>query len=177
MDNYGRYKGTSQTSFSIPTDGTYKFTFASVFSQSATSGYPNMSASLSVRIQKAKRAITYIGTDGMYCHSGANKYLYVNEKETIIQHGFNGIKWDNADRNGNKNMMVAAAITGSIPNYKPVWYPFYNYTPVFIPTDFQMTKIVNDGNSYSRYAYTIDPFKDNGICYLENGAYDSNGNA
>ena len=92
-----------------------------------------MSALASSRVQKASRAITYVGTDGMYCHSGANKYLYVNEKQTIIQHGFNGIKWDNSDVNGNRAMMVVTGVTGSIPNVKPVWFPFYNYTPTFIP--------------------------------------------
>mgnify|MGYP004513494357 CR=1 FL=1 len=111
--------------------------------------------------------MTYIGTDGMYCHSGANKCFYVNDKETIIQHGFNGIMWDNVDSSRNSAMKVAAGISGYTPNYKPVWYPFYNFTPVFIPSNFVNTKIVNDGNSYSRYAYKIKPLSDCGICYLE----------
>ena len=36
-----------------------------------------------------------------------------------------------------------------------------------------LTKIVNDGNSYNRYAYKINPLKDNGICYLESAFMDS----
>ena len=133
-----------------------------------------MSATLSVRFQKASSAITYIGNDGMYCHSGANKCFYVNEKEFTIQQGFSGIKWDNSDRRGNRNMMVVTSTTGSIPNLKPVWFPFYNYTPIFIPSGYEMTKIVNDGDSYSKYAYKINPLKDSGICYLETGYYDTN---
>ena len=174
-DSYGVYKGNEILRFAIPEDATYRFAISSSLAQTAISSYPIMSALASSRVQKASRAITYVGTDGMYCHSGANKYLYVNEKQTIIQHGFNGIKWDNSDVNGNRAMMVVTGVTGSIPNVKPVWFPFYNYTPTFIPTNGVLTKIVNDGNSYSRYAYKIDPLKDNGICYLESGFMDSSG--
>lgn len=34
-------------------------------------------------------------------------------------------------------------------------------------------KIVNDGNSYSRYAYKINPQTDCGICYIESAFMDS----
>lgn len=174
QDNYGVYRSTDIARFAIPKDGTYRFSVASSFSQTAVTSYPIMNAMLSIRIQKASRATTYVGTDGMYCHSGANKCLYVNEKETVIQHGFNGIKWDNSDVNGNRSMKVVTGITGSIPNLKPVWYPFYNFTPMYKPTNpTATTKIVNDGNSYSRYAYKINPLKDTGICYMESAFMDS----
>ncbi len=120
--------------------------------------------------------MTYLGTDGMYSHSGANKCFYVNDKNTIIQHGFNGIKWDNTDAFGNSAMKVVAALDGTIPNYKAVWYPFYNYTPVFTPTNFVSTKIINDGSNNYKYAYKIKPLSDSGICYLESAAVDTNFN-
>ena len=174
FDNAGTYKTSSSIRFPITADGTYRFIASSVLSGSIASGYTTLSAYVSIRVQKAARAITYVGTDGMYCHSGANKYFYVNENETIIQHGFNGIKWGNKDISGNKAMMVVAGTTGSVPNVKPVWYPFYNFTPVFTPSSYANTRIVNDGNSYSRYAYKINPLKDNGICYLANAFYNDN---
>ncbi len=174
LDNYGNYKGDGYARFTIPEDGTYRFQFNSVFTQAASTAYPIMYGHINIRVQTADRTMTYIGTDGMYSHSGANKCFYVNDKETIIQHGFNGIKWDNADVTGNAAMKVVAAITGNTPNYKPVWYPFYNFTPVFKPSGFTNTKIVNDGNSYSRYAYKIKPLSDCGICYLETAAIDEN---
>ncbi len=172
QNNYGNYFGSGAVRFTIPEDGTYRFVFNTVFTQSAVADYSIMNAHLGIRVQKADRAMTYIGTDGMYCHSGANKCFYVNDKETIIQHGFNGIKWDNADSFRNSTMKVAAGIEGSTPNYKPVWFPFYNFTPVFKPSSFANTKIVNDGNSYSRYAYKIKPLSDCGICYIDYPAMD-----
>lgn len=174
QNNYGQYLSIDAVRFSIPEDGTYRFVFSSVFTQVALVNYPNMFATLNIRMQKAERVMTYLGTDGMYSHSGANKCFYVNDKNTIIQHGFNGIKWDNTDAFGNSAMKVVAALDGTIPNYKAVWYPFYNYTPVFTPTNFVSTKIINDGSNSYKYAYKIKPLSDSGICYLESAAVDTN---
>lgn len=176
INSYGAYEGLGQVRFSIPSNGIYRVLFTSIFSITASSSYPQMVAYANARIQQTKNAITYIGTDGMYSHSGANKFFCVNEKETIIQHGFNGIKWDNSDKFYNKAMMVAAGLAGTAPNYKPVWYPFYNFTCMFAPSSYTYTKIVNDGNSYSKYSYKINPLKDNGICYLQRAATDASGN-
>lgn len=175
QNDYGKYFGNEVVRFAVPKDGTYRVSASSVFTQSAVGNYPKMNGNLSMRIQIASKAITYIGTDGMYCHSGANKCLYVNEKSTVIQHGFNGVKWDNTDAGGNRTMKVVTGITGASPNLQPVWFPFYNYTPIFMPygDNVALTKIVNDGNSYNRYAYKINPLKDNGICYLESAFMDS----
>lgn len=177
QNNYGQYLSMDAVRFPITEDGTYRFVFSSVFSQGAVSSYPNMTANLGVRMQKAERVMTYIGTDGMYSHSGANKCFYVNDKKTILQHGFNGIKWDNAANSfGNTAMKVVASVEGVQPNYNAVWYPFYNYTPVFKPNNYKSIQIKNDGSNSYRYAYKIKPLTDCGICYIENAAMDSNFN-
>lgn len=177
QNNYGWYLSMDAVRFPITEDGTYRFVFSSVFSQSAVGSYPNMTANLDVRMQKAERVMTYIGTDGMYSHSGANKCFYVNDKNTILQHGFNGIKWDNAANSfGNTAMKVVASVEGVQPNYNAVWYPFYNYTPVFKPNNYESIQIKNDGSNSYKYAYKIKPLTDCGICYIENAAMDSNFN-
>ncbi len=175
QNNYGQYLSMDAVRFPITEDGTYRFVFSSVFSQGAVGGYPKMNANIGVRMQKAERVMTYIGTDGMYSHSGANKCFYVNDKKTIIQHGFNGIKWDNAANSfGNTAMKVVASVEGVSPNYNAVWYPFYNYTPVFNPSNYESIQIKNDGSNSYKYAYKIKPLTDCGICYIESAAMDSN---
>ena len=176
QNNHGWYLSMDDVRFPITENGTYRFVFSSVFSQVALTNYPNMTANLGVRMQKAERVMTYIGTDGMYSHSGANKCFYVNDKKTILQHGFNGIKWDNAANSfGNTAMKVVASVEGVAPNYNAVWYPFYNYTPVFKPNDYNKNiQIKNDGSNSYKYAYKIKPLTDCGICYIENAAMDGN---
>lgn len=175
QNNYGQYLSMDAVRFPITEDGTYRFVFSSVFSQSALVNYPNMTANLGVRMQKAERVMTYIGTDGMYSHSGANKCFFVNDKNTILQHGFNGIKWDNAANSfGNTAMKVVASVEGVQPNYNAVWYPFYNYTPVFNPNNYKSIQIKNDGSNSYKYAYKIKPLTDCGICYIENAVMDGN---
>lgn len=175
QNKYGQYLSMDDVRFPITEDGTYRFVFSSVFSQGALAYYPNMRANLGVRMQKAERVMTYIGTDGMYSHSGANKCFYVNDRETILQHGFNGIKWDNAANSfGNTAMKVVASVEGVQPNYNAVWYPFYNYTPVFNPNNYESIQIKNDGSNSYKYAYKIKPLTDCGICYIESAAMDSN---
>ena len=171
------YLSNDEVKFSISENGKYQLVFNSTFVQQADSDYPIMKANLSARIQKAENVMTYIGTDGMYSHSGPNKCLYVNNKQTLLQHGFNGIKWDNsATTFGNKAMKVLASVEGGNPEYKPVWFPFYNYTPTFQPKEF--IKDLNYNISYNTfyYIYKINPLTDCGICLVMNPARDENGN-
>ena len=101
----------------------------------------------------------------------------MNENKTVIQHGFNGIKWDNDELTGNSAMRVIATSEGKGTNYKPVWFPFYNYTPIFTPSKYTYQKIVNDGLGYSRFAYKIQPLSDCGICYIDTAAKDEKGDS
>ena len=152
-----------------------RFLFSSIFKQSADYNYPIMKASITVRVQKAENVMTYIGTDGMYSHSGPNKCFYVNNKQTILQHGFNGIKWDNSAKTfGNTAMKVLASVEGGYGEYKPVWFPFYNYTPTFQPSKFMMARIKNTPLQSNNYAYIINPLLDCGICYVKTPAIDNN---
>lgn len=172
--NYG-YLSNDEAKFPISENGKYRFIFSSVFKQSADSNYPIMKASITVRVSKAENVMTYIGTDGMYSHSGPNKCLYVNNKQTILQHGFNGIKWDNSTTTfGNTAMKVLASAEGGYGEYKPVWFPFYNYTPTFQPSKFMMTRIKNTPLQSNNYAYKINPLSDCGICYVKTPAVDNN---
>lgn len=66
-----------------------------------------------------------------------------------------------------------AGVSGSQPDYKPVWFPFHNITPMFSPTFGAIETIVNTGET-GKNVYKIDPFSDYGICYVDNPAMDEN---
>lgn len=95
-----------------------------------------------------------------------------------LRYGFSGIRWADADKFRNESMQVCAQIKVS-PNFRPVWLPFYNYTPIFLvgvgtaPYLFSSQFIANINGT--RYAYQIDALRDCGICYVADSARDGGG--
>ena len=71
-------------------------------------------------------------------------------------------------------METVVGVKGSIPNLKPIWMPFYNFTPIFKVNSYQIQDIVNTGDT-NKYAYTIDPMNDRGICVVSDAATNNNG--
>lgn len=174
-DNYGNYRNLSdRIRYSAPSAGTYKLKIRVYCSQSASgTAYLNVN----VRCQTAKNAQTFIGRDGFYTHQGANKLIWASEDELQLRYGFSGIRWSNADGFRNQNFQVAAQIKGTSPNVKPVWFPFYNYTPMFqvgTGTTPYLYTYQNIGNiNASKWAFRIDAQRDSGICYVIGRAMDS----
>lgn len=177
-DNYGRYQNlTEKVRFVVKNGGIHTIKYRAVNSSSigtSITGYLNVNS----RWQTASTVQTFIGRDGLYCHSGANKLLWLSESETQLRYGFNGIRWNDADVFNNSAMEVVASIKGSVPNAKPVWMPFYNYCPMYyVGSDrnlftYQHVSNIND----DRWAFIIDPMKHRGICYVSYHAVDDNYN-
>lgn len=175
-DSYGNFRNlTEKVRFTAPTAGTYKVKYNVRNSSASTwqSGQTSVYAMVNARYQSAKDTQTYIGKDGFYTHAGANKLIWAGESETQIRYGFNGIRWNDADRFGNTAMQVVTGVKGTTPNYKPVWLPFYNYTPTFSP-NFTSQYITNI--AATKYAYRIDPQINSGICLVDSGYMDTNFN-
>ena len=177
-DSYGNYRNlTDKIRYSAPSAGTYKLKIRVYSSQSASgTAYLNVN----IRCQTAKNAQTFIGRDGYYCHAGANKLIWATEDELQLRYGFSGIRWTDADRFRNNAMEVACQIKGTTPNVKPVWLPFYNYTPTFSvgtgTTPYLFTSQTVGNISETKYAFRIDPYRDRGICLVVSGYLDTNMN-
>ena len=175
-DSYGNFKNTStKIRFTAPSAGTYKVKYNVRNSSASTwqSGQTSVYANVHARYQSAKDTQTYIGQDGFYTHAGANKLIWAGESETQIRYGFNGIRWNNADKFGNRAMQAVTGVQGTNPNYKPVWLPFYNYTPTFSPT---FTSQYINNVAQTKYAYYIDPQTDCGICLVDTPYVDTSFN-
>ena len=106
--------------------------------------------------------------------------MWFGESELQLRYGFNGLRFNDADKFKNSGMQVVAGSRGSSPNLKPVWLPFYNYMPLFSvgigesPYLFVSQSIANI--NATKYAFQIDPQRDSGICYVAGRAQDSGGN-
>lgn len=174
-DSYGNYHNLTETiRYSAPSAGTYKLKIRVYCSESA-SGTAYLR--VNVRCQTAKNAQTFIGRDGFYTHQGANKLIWASEDELQLRYGFSGIRWNNPDSFRNQNFQVAAQIKGTSPNVKPVWFPFYNYTPMFQvgsgSSPYLYTYQYIGNINASRWAFRIDAQRDSGICYVIGRAMDS----
>lgn len=174
-DSYGNYRNlTDKIRYSAPSAGTYKLKIRVYCSESA-SGTAYLR--VNVRCQTAKNAQTFIGRDGFYTHQGANKLIWASEDELQLRYGFSGIRWNNPDSFRNQNFQVAAQIKGTSPNVKPVWFPFYNYTPLFQvgsgSSPYLYTYQYIGNINASKWAFRIDAQRDSGICYVVGRAMDS----
>lgn len=180
VDIYGRFKNmTAKMRFTAPTNGTYTFKFRIKTSveTSLPSGNTTCYAMINSRWQTAKSAQTYIGKDGFYTHAGANKLIWAGESETQIRYGFNGIRWNDADVGTNAAMEVIAGVTGTAPNYKPMWLPFYNFIPFTTIGGYNFSqKTLYIPSATTRYAYQIDATKMRGVLVISSPAMDSQGN-
>ena len=131
QDDYGRYVNNDDSvRFTVKYGGIHTVKFQ-IQNSTSFSGSRTAYFNINSRWQSASSVQTFVGRDGLYSHSGANKLLWVSESETQIRYGFNGIRWNDVSLYRNEGMEVVAQIKGSSPNFKPVWMPFYNYTPMY----------------------------------------------
>ncbi|MBR1526582.1 MAG: hypothetical protein IJ640_07980, partial [Prevotella sp.] len=177
-DAYGNYKASNGCRFVAKTNGTYYLRYT-------ISGITNSASSpvtlfINARIQTCDIAQTLIGANGMYSHAAAHRIFWIDESEMQFRFGFGGIRWNDADRFGNSAMEVVANVKGTSPNFKPVWLPFYNYTPIVHigtgTTPYLFTSQYIGNIAQTKYAFRIDPYRDRGICVVEAGYFDINAN-
>lgn len=183
QDTYGNYRNlTDKVRWAAPTAGTYRVQYrctnSTILSQSTT-----LHLNVNSRVQQSALTQTYIGRDGFYTKQGPHKIIYMSESELQLKHGFNGIRFADADNDlrNNSAMCALAGVVGSGPVYRPLWMPFYNFTPMFqvgvgtTPYLFIYQYIANI--SANKYAFQINAQRDSGICYVRGQAVDSNNNA
>ena len=162
--------------FSITEAGTYSFRFTiSDFTDTLPSGYTVL-WNVGATFQGAKEIMTYIGQDGMYSHVGANKLFWLNKDMFQWQYGVCGLRLLQASDNQTNGGLTGrietiTGISGNYPYPKMTWLPFHNYTPTFRARDYTQKTITNTGET--KWAYTIDPKNDCGICIVTSHQYDT----
>lgn len=167
-DDY--YSQTPKITLNADSTGTYKFVFKVHSDASYNSSYNKLYANISCVYEIAQVRQTFIGTDGMFAHTGASKQVVFNEEKTLLQYGANGIRWTERTLNGtaiggNRAMDVATKYNSTNPT-SIVWLPFYNYVPIFNPSTWANGTIINTGHT-NKYFYTIDVQRDRGICVVD----------
>lgn len=163
---YGIFEQVKKETLNADSTGTYKFVFNFNLNTSYISSYNRLFTNLSCLYDLAQVRQTYIGTDGMFAHTGASKQVIFDENKTLLQFGGNGVRWtDGIDITGNKAMDVAVNYNNTNPT-SVVWVPFYNYVPTFSPNNWTNGNIVNTGHT-NKYYYTIDVQRDRGICIVD----------
>ena len=175
QDEYGRYTAATNMRYTIKGSGTYyiQFTVGGISDEISLSSVRLL---MNSRVQITDIVQTLIGADGLYSHTGANKLLWLDENELQLRFGFGGLRMSYPNTQDIKAKIdTIAGVYGSSPNYKPVWLPFHNITPMFSPQFADTETIINTGHT-GKYAYTIDPFNDIGICYIGTPALDASGN-
>lgn len=181
----GIYKYNGGLSFSYTPSvnaGSYCYITYEIEDYSTTSdcGKNWGSVSIYARVRTSKLVQTYIGTDGMYSHPGPYQYFRADKNAITMQSGFNGLRLVNGESMfGTTNLQVIGSTTSSgNSNVKPIWFPFYNYTPVIEVGgfDYTYTYIYYSNGGHYEYVYTINPMAVNGIIHLSSRPMDSNGN-
>ena len=175
QDSYGLYKASAGYRHTVKKSGKYyiRYTIGGIPNE-----FPGSRVYLSVnaRIQTSDAVQTFIGADGFYSHPGANKLFWLNEKELLLRFGFGGLRMSMPSSSlFTARLDTIAGFYGSSPNFKPVWFPFHNITPMFSPKFDRAETIVNTGAT-GKYVYKINPFDDYGICYVNYPAMDANHN-
>ena len=113
-------------------------------------------------------------------HAGANKLLWADETQVQMRYDFGGIRIinDSRPKSTGGTLQTIVGFNGAEPNRKPVWMPFYNYTPIFSPDNANKggyTSQYITNIRQTKYAYKIDPVNDVGICMINMPAYNSGG--
>lgn len=173
----GRFQQTKETLIA-DLDGTYKFVFNVFTNDTFQTTYKYLYCTFSCSFEIAQVRQTYLGTDGLFAHTGASKQVVFNEDETLLQFGANGIRWTEKIVNGNaitgnRAMDVAVGYNNTNPT-SVTWIPFYNYTPIFNPSNWIKGSIINTGNT-NKYYYKIDVQNDRGMCVVNYPPTDTSG--
>lgn len=175
VDNYGNYKYLTPIRYIPSSNENLYVRITSLYNRSLSS---TMSVTLlgAFVASTAKNAETYIGKDGMYVHAGSNKLLWVDDTQVQMRYDYGGLRIINENLQGSigGTIQTIAGVCGQQPNYKPIWLPLYNYTPLFSPSWSETTQYITNVQM-SRFMYKIDPINDNGICMIHHGAMSSGG--
>lgn len=173
-DLYGTYKLNNSVSFRVTADDNYTvnlfITTPTTWSTSYTvNGYGN------IRIEIGNNVQSYVGSDGAFFHNAPNKLFYSAEDCLQLQYGFNGVRWNNDNKNFNKSMEVLCATkVNNDYTYSPLYLPFYNYIPTTSSFNYTQRYLTNIGTT--KYAHFIDVSEDVGIMLVDMAAIDGNGN-
>lgn len=168
------YRASTGFRYTVKTSGTYyvRYTISGITETASSSP---VYLSVNARIQTSEVVQTLIGADGFYSHTGANKFLWLNENELQFRFGFCGLRLYLPNENSVYGILeTIAGVHGSDPNYKPTWLPFHNVMPVAMVKNYEQRTIVNIGET--KYCYKINPQTFRGILILDGPAYDSNFN-
>lgn len=170
---FGSYSLANDTVYRATADGTYTValyittpvTWANTYT---VQGYGSCRMEIGNNIQ------SFIGSDGAFFHNAPNKMIYSSEDELRLQFGYNGIRWNNDNKNFNEAMEVLCAIVKNNDyTYSPLYLPFYNYIPSTSTFTYTYQYLTNIGGS--RYAHVINPRSDVGILLVNMAAMNDNG--
>lgn len=171
---YDSYKASAGFRYTVKTSGTYYVRYT-IFGITSTASSSPVILSVNARIQTSDLVQTFIGADGFYSHTGANKLFWLNENELQFRFGFGGLRLSMPSAQSVSGQLdTIAGVHGSAPNYKPTWLPFHNVLPAVTPQSFEQSTIVNIGET--KYCYKIDPQTFRGILLLDVSAIDTNYN-
>lgn len=170
---YGTYSLADDTDYRATADGTYTVALYITTPSSWANTY-TIQGYGSSRMEVGNNVQTFIGSDGAFFHNAPNKMIYSSEEELRLQFGYNGIRWNNDNKNFNKAMEVLCAIvTNNDYTYSPLYLPFYNYVPNTSSFTYNYQYLTNIGGS--RYAHIINPRTDIGILLVNMAAMNDNG--
>lgn len=156
--------------FTTPVTGSYTFT---AYIRTSSS-YSSISSGI-FRICLLRGGVrqTFMGTNGFYAAQGGYKYLYASDDQIRLQNGLGGIRIKHYEAYGNAAypplIEVGMPFSGSGSTVKPVWIPFYNYTPLTDITGYQFKSktIYYNNSSYTKYVYDVPAsYEMNGILFL-----------
>ena len=172
----GFYRFENRIKYTTTDSGTYGVKFYIISNHDLIPTNRTVHANVNTKAQWGVKTETYLGQNGLYAHSAPNKYFWVNEESLELRNEGSGIRF--GVNNRGKGFDTIVGFGGTLPNAKPLWLPFHNYTPVFSPSDsarpYKYGNIANINET--KYYYQIDPVNDYGMCLVEQPALDSNSN-
>ena len=174
----GLFIQSQKITLNAKSTGPYSFKYTMYAQTNYPTGYNQLYAYISCIYEPAQVRQTYIGTDGLFAHTGASKQVIFDEDTTLLQFGANGVRWTEKLQNnnvvgGNRAMDVAVGYNSTNPT-KILWLPFYNYTPIFNPSIWTNGNIINTGHT-NKYYYTINVQEDRGICVVDYPPFNKSG--
>lgn len=174
----GLFIQSQKITLNAKSTGSYSFKYTMYAQTNYPTGYNQLYAYISCIYEPAQVRQTYIGTDGLFAHTGASKQVIFDEDTTLLQFGANGVRWTEKIQNnnvvgGNRAMDVAVGYNSTNPT-KILWLPFYNYIPIFNPSIWTNGNIINTGHN-NKYYYTINVQKDRGICVVDYPPFNESG--
>lgn len=174
----GLFIQSQKITLNAKSTGSYSFKYTMYAQTNYPAGYNQLYAYISCIYEPAQVRQTYIGTDGLFAHTGASKQVIFDEDTTLLQFGANGVRWTEKLKNnnvvgGNRAMDVAVGYNSTNPT-KILWLPFYNYIPIFNPSIWTNGNIINTGHN-NKYYYTINVQKDRGICVVDYPPFNESG--